>query len=456
MPTTWPRGVNVALVLFTVFSVALTVRVLYRIDRSARFDEIMPYQSFISHRRAERILAGEGILVWDDTNPRLLRQIRRPPGFPAFLAAIYTFTGPDLRRAQLVQVLLDSLAAALVAAIGIWLVGMRAGATAGLLYAFSPHLSAFANIVTPDAPAAWPVLAGVALFICALRRTDRWSYGLAAVGGLLIGVSCWLTAQGLTLPIALAAAGLVVATPDQRKRSVALGATMALTVALVVAPLTIRNVAIYGALVPIRPGLGTTLLEGLGVYDASLPATDGELLTDEAARFGRPDYERALYSPDGLEREHDRLDRAFAVIAERPFWFVRVMFDRMGLMMTYEYEGDLPWPDNTAYAASVERGNGNVAERALRRGIIAVHWVVYRSWLIWALIAAGIAWLVRSGQWRTAVLVGLVPLHHLVLQSLLLTEYKYALPIHAWLFLLAGCAVCWTESAKGAGTSPVE
>ena len=392
MPVEWPRGLTYAVTLAMVFTVALTVRVLYRTDRAARFDEIMPYQTFIGHRRAVKILNGEGVLVWDDTNPRLLRQIRRPPGFPAYLAAIYTVTGPDLRRAQLFQDVLDALAATLVAAIGIWLIAYRAGLAAGLLCALSPHLAAFANIVTPDAPAAWPVLVGVALFIGALRRADRWAWLLAAAGGLLVGASCWLTAQGLTLPVALAVVGVIVAPTGARWRSAALGLLMTIVVVAAVAPLTIRNVSIYGALVPIRPGLGTTLLEGLGVYDASLPATDGELLRDEAARYGRPEYEHALYSPDGLERERDRTQRALDVIASRPVWFGRVMLDRMGLMMTYEYEGDLPWPDNTAYVASVERGNGNAVQRALRRTIILVHWLVFRSWLLWLLMAVSFLW----------------------------------------------------------------
>ena len=42
--------------LALVFGTALAVRLAYRADRAAAFDEIMPYQSFIAHRRAMRIL----------------------------------------------------------------------------------------------------------------------------------------------------------------------------------------------------------------------------------------------------------------------------------------------------------------------------------------------------------------------------------------------------------------
>src|SRR4051812_19794843 len=104
-----------ALGLALVFGVALGVRLRYRAERAEAFDRVMPSQSFIAHRRAVRMLAGEGVLFWDDTNPALLRQIRRPPGYAAFLAGIYLVTGADLARAQLAQVWIDALVAVAVA-----------------------------------------------------------------------------------------------------------------------------------------------------------------------------------------------------------------------------------------------------------------------------------------------------------------------------------------------------
>ncbi len=417
--------------LTLVFAAALGVRLIYRSDRAAAFDEIMPYQSFIAHRRAQKILAGEGILLWDDTDPRMVRQIRRPPGYAAFLAGIYLVTGPDLRRAQVVQIVLDSLAAAAVALFAGWLVAPRVGAAAGMLYALSPHLAVFSTIVTPDAPAAWPIFAGGALFILAFRSSGRWSYAYSAVGGIAIGLSCWLTAQGLTLPVALGVAGLVVAKRGERRRALALGGVLLLGTIVAVGPLTARNVAVYGAMVPVRPGLGVTLVEGLGVYDAAFPATDGELLADEAARSGRPEYARALYEPDGLERERDRVGRALEAIRARPVWFVRVMLDRMGLMLTYDSEGQAEWPDNTAYVGSA----------------LAVQRLLFRTWVIWLLAISGIAALIYADHWRTAVLLAAVPIHHVLLQSLLLTEYKYTLPVHAWIFMLAGASLYWHRKA---------
>lgn len=430
MSESWKRWSMLSLLLASVFSIAFVVRATYRNERAAAFDTINPYQSFIAHRRAVRMLEGGGVLLWDDTDPRRIQQIRRPPGYSIFLAAIYAITGPDLRTAQLIQILLDSLAAAGVAGIACWLVSWRAAIAAGLLYAVSPHLAVYATIVTPDAVATWPVLAGGALFIAALRQKDRWGLALACAGGIAIGASCWLTAQGMTLPFLLAGVGIAIAMPGERRRAAGIGTVLVLATLAVMAPLTIRNVAVYGVAVPIRPGLGVTLVEGLGVYDPSFPSTDGELLADEAIRFGRPDYEEALYQPDGLERERDRMARAVDAIGRRPFWFAGVMLDRMRLMLFYDVEGPPGWPDDTAYVGPTEQS----AIRFVQR-------VVYRTWFVWLVIVAGAACLVMRGNWRTAVLLAAIPVHHVLLQSLLLTEYKYTLPVHAWLFVIAGATV---------------
>lgn len=430
MSEEWKRRTSILLLLAGVFALAFVVRMTYRTERAASFEQINPYQSFIAHRRAVRMLEGRGVLLWDDTDPRLIKQIRRPPGYPIFLAAIYLVTGPDLRIAQIVQILLDALAASGVAALALWLVSWRTAIVAGLLYAFSPHLSVYSTIVTPDAVASWPVLAGGALFIAALRRHDRWRLALACAGGIAIGASCWLTAQGMTLPFALLAVGIVVAAPGERKRAAATGITLVLATLAAILPLTIRNIAVYGVAVPVRPGLGVTLVEGLGVYDPAFPATDGALLADEAIRFGRPDYEEALYQPDGLERERDRVNRALDAIAARPIWFAGVMIDRIRLMLTYDPDGPPGWPDDTAFVGTTEQSIIRFCQR-----------VVFRTWFVWLLVVAGAACFVLRNEWRTLVLLAAIPLHHLLLQSLLLTEYKYTLPVHAWLFVIAAATV---------------
>src|SRR5205085_12571561 len=138
------------------------------------------------------------------------------------LAGVYAVSGADMRNAQVAQALLDALAVVLVAAIGAALVSPGAGIAAGLLYALSPHLSYYATVVTPDAPASWPLVAGVALAILGSRTGGRAAFGACAAAGLLLGAACWLTAQSLLLPAVLGAALVAVAPRGGRRRAVAL------------------------------------------------------------------------------------------------------------------------------------------------------------------------------------------------------------------------------------------
>jgi hypothetical protein len=451
-PARSPIWLRVALSAF-VFMLALGVRVAYREDLAGVFEQFMPAQSFISHRRAVRILEGGGLLLWEDVDPTKLRQIRRPPGYPVFLAAIYSVTGPDLRAAQLAQAFIDALAAALLVPLGAALLSLRAGVAGGLLYAFSPHLALYSVVVTPDAPASWPTLAGVALVFVALRPRGLPAAAAGVAAGLALGLSCWLTAQGVLLPAALALVGVASAARGARRQAAICGGLVLIGAALAVAPITARNVAIYGSYTPIRPGLGTTLIEGLGVYDPAFPATDEALLADEAARFGRPDYGQALYQPDGALRERDRIRRALEAIAGRPLWFGGIMLDRMGLMLTYDHSGERPWPANTAVVGPVLVAGGAL-ELAGRAVVATAQRLVFRTWLVRLLVAAGLAWLIWTRRWRTAALLGVVPAYHLALDSLLLTEYKYALPIHAWLFLFAGVGAAEAGGALVARALP--
>jgi hypothetical protein len=55
----------------------------------------------------------------------------------------------------------------------------------------------------------------------------------------------------------------------------------------------------------------------------------------DAEWFGEPDYERSLWSPKGIERDHTRFTRALAVIRSNPGWFLKVMLRRAGFMLCY-------------------------------------------------------------------------------------------------------------------------
>jgi hypothetical protein len=63
---------------------------------------------------------------------------------------------------------------------------------------------------------------------------------------------------------------------------------------------------------------------------------DHEVARQEAILYNRPDYAEDLYRPDGIPRERLRIGRAWAVIRGNKVWFMAVMAQRAGKMLTYE------------------------------------------------------------------------------------------------------------------------
>lgn len=53
---------------------------------------------------------------------------------------------------------------------------------------------------------------------------------------------------------------------------------------------------------------------------------------------------------------------------------------------------------------------------------------------------AGFAALALGRRWRALALLAAVPAYYLLFQSMLHTEYRYVLPMHALLFVSAGVA----------------
>jgi hypothetical protein len=201
---------------------------------------------------------------------------------------------------------------------------------------------------------------------------------------------------------------------------------------LVIAPLTIRNAAVFGEFIPVSLGAGQTLLEGIADYttDESLaPKTDMKLIRGEAETFQRPDYVNSLFFPDGPARDRARLARGFAVIRAHPFWFVSVMIRRAASMLRLERTPlRLASTDSATWQHLFQW-----PLRAIQKLFITA------IFLPLVLIGAGLLIFKRQRQ-RLAILL-VVPCYYFCTQSALHTEYRYVLVIHYFLFVLAAVGV---------------
>src|SRR5437588_1426344 len=291
-----------------VFVAAFGVRLLCW--RDARL-EAAGVQTAVTqnYKHLARLLQENGAASFFDpasttSDPDLLGH---PPGYPFILALVYKIFGESDVAVQIVQIVCDSLAAALVLLIAAELLPFGVAATTGALVALAPQFCWNSVLLLPDTLAVLPVL----LAVYAIARAGRGrALSKTFAAGALVGVSCWLRANALLLaPFLLLLVPLLFVRGRRTRAALALvgGAVLA------VAPLTIRNAVVFGHFVPVSLGAGQTLVEGLADYDTErkfgLPDTDIELIKQEAATYGRPEYADSLFTPDGFERDRARTSR---------------------------------------------------------------------------------------------------------------------------------------------------
>ena len=354
--------IGLGVICAAIFLSALGVRFLYWQDRHV---EIVAGETSLSgvfnryQKEASRIRE-EGRILYPLERPTSgdARLLAHPPGYSMLLAAIYGLGDDEYKGLWLVQILCDSASALLIFLIGLELLNWWVGLIAAIMVALSPHLAYYSLLLTPDALAVLPILLSVYLVTRALMRQQVITMMMA---GALIGVSCWLTANAMLLAVFIGVAVLLLF--EGRRRfmlaAVLVGSTMA-----VVAPLTIRNFVVFHRFIPLSIQAGLSLVEGIGDYDKDgrfgMPRSDREARRKDVEWNGRPEYARSLWSPDGIERDHTRLDRGLAVVRSNPLWFSGVMLRRAKFMLSYNESRSQEFPFSTATVSPIlsEAGYG--------------------------------------------------------------------------------------------------
>ena len=176
----------------------------------------------------------------------------------------------------------------------------------------------------------------------------------------MIGLSCLFRSNALLLAPFLALVILAIFRPLSRAL---ISASLLLVMsALVILPFTIRNLVVFGSLIPISLGAGVTMLEGVAEYDDhgkfNLPMYDEDVQLREAESYGRPEYAGDLWMPDGVARERARLQQALSAIRSDVSGFMLVMLRRMAFMLRYNDFLPQHRYSNTTLAPPVAQGPG--------------------------------------------------------------------------------------------------
>jgi hypothetical protein len=358
LPRLW-----LGIICAAIFLSALGVRLLQWQDKHI---EIVSGQNSLSgvftrYQKEARRIHEEGRILFPLEHPVSgdARLVAHPPGYSILLVAIYRLGVDEYKGLWFVQMVCDAAAALLIFLIGLELLNRWVALIGAMLVALSPHLSYYSLLLSPDSLAVLPILLAVYLLIKAMKRPTVIAMMLT---GALIGVSCWLTANAMMLTLFLGVVVLLLS--EGNRRWVPAMALVGSTI-LVVAPLTIRNYVVFQRFIPLSIQAGLSLVEGIGDYDKEdrfgMPDSDREARHKDAEWNNRPDYAVSLWIPDGIERDHTRLARGLAVVRSNPGWFLGVMLQRAGFMLSYNDSSAHVWPYNTASVApiSAEAGYGH-------------------------------------------------------------------------------------------------
>ncbi|MEA2479394.1 MAG: hypothetical protein QOJ07_1316 [Thermoleophilaceae bacterium] len=185
----------------------------------------------------------------------------RPPGFPMFLAGIYTVARPlgidRWTAARVAQAVLGALAAALIGLIALRLWGRTTALVAIALAAVYPPLILIGGSLLTE-PLFVALVLGTLAAVLAYRADPRRSLLIGA--GVLAGLTALTRTNGvlLLLPLALLVFGAGAAAAARRTR--AGHAAVFVAIALVtVAPWTIRNAVALHSFVPVSTEAGSAL-----------------------------------------------------------------------------------------------------------------------------------------------------------------------------------------------------
>jgi 4-amino-4-deoxy-L-arabinose transferase-like glycosyltransferase len=315
--------------------------------------------------------------------------LTRPPGYPAFLAALSSDPARHQQLTALAQIVLSSLLAVVIAVGTARLITPLAGVAAGVLYALD--WTTIVNTPLSIADALLPILIGLGFVLLALalarEPVPRVRLGVA---GFCLGLACLVKPAGEVLIVGV----LLVLLITVRPRSWVL--VFALAVAVPVVPWVVRNQAEYGVFTLSPISTANLYFEtALGTEYYRSPIT-----TDLAALSRRLDSADAVWEAKRLspaDRASQLRSRALTIIGRH--WPIVLDQAVMGFART---------AFGTDAATVKQDWSGSMAPSRLLTTWIPLAEIV----IVWGFVAVGVAgaWMSEFVPRRVIVLlvVGIV------------------------------------------------
>jgi 4-amino-4-deoxy-L-arabinose transferase-like glycosyltransferase len=311
--------------MLAVFAAALAVRLLHLWQMAGT-----PYFSVLMgdargyDQWARRLAAGD----WIGTDV-----FYQAPLYPYFLGVVYAVFGADPGTARLVQAVIGSASAALLAVSAARLFGARAGLIAGLalaLYAPAIFLDSLLQKSVLDVFFVAGIITALTFVLTGDDRRRTWALAGLAAGALA------LTRENALVLVAVIAAWIAIAAPVARAGRARALAFFLAGVGVALAPVAARNFAVSGEVYL------TTSQFGPNFYIGNNAGADGSY---QSLRFGRgsPEFER-IDATELAERAAGRTltpaevssywtGRATAFIREQPGAWLALMARKAALLV---------------------------------------------------------------------------------------------------------------------------
>jgi len=261
----WRKRWTVAVVLLLVIAAGFRLAVAHWLPND------LPNDGKLYAQMARNVL--EQHVYSHETEAPYVPSLIRLPGYPLFLATIYSVFGHTSNGAvRIIQALVDTGTCALVALLAFYWqpdekLKRKTAMAALVLAAVCPFTTIYAATILTEVPATFLVMA---MFLAATLafQAESWKRSLTGwlIAGLLGGlavlfrpdVGLFATAAGLTLVItalARSAAFRRIPSPDSfsLKAVLATGTVFSLAFVLVLVPWTIRNARVFHLFQPLAP-----------------------------------------------------------------------------------------------------------------------------------------------------------------------------------------------------------
>jgi 4-amino-4-deoxy-L-arabinose transferase-like glycosyltransferase len=308
--------------LSTIFVAALLVRVVFilTLQDGFYFPDSVDYS-----RAAVNIL----------TNGELGERYHRPPGYPVFLAGIYSFFGESIVAVRMVESVMGAFLAVVIALLGRRIGGEVVGVLAGILWGIYPLGVFIAGLVYPTNLLTMLLACGL---LCFLPESQQ---ELSAKRVFLAGIIWGLAA--LTTPVVLATVGAISLWVMywSRANRLLLISVLFLGSALTVVPWIIRDFYVYDRLVVVEPRVFQQLPQmdktQKNVPEKKIeailehPRVFAERYASEFKRFWLPYPERLVMDwPTVREKAHERDGR----ILKDTIFTKNILINAAGILTT--------------------------------------------------------------------------------------------------------------------------